>query len=74
MMSKRLTDVFRDVFDDPNLELRDDLTRGEWAAWDSLAHVKLILALEEEFDVKFSFDQVANVKSVAELKRIIGGS
>jgi acyl carrier protein len=59
------------VFDDPNLELRDDLSRGDWVAWDSLAHVKLVLALEEEFGVKLSFDQVANIRSVADLKRII---
>ncbi len=71
-MSTRLVSVFRDVFDDPSLEIRDDLARGEWVAWDSLAHVKLILAVEEEFGVKLSFDQVAKIKSVADLKQIIG--
>jgi len=71
-MNPRLTGIFRDVLDDPNLELRDDLSRGECVSWDSLAHVKLVLAIEEEFGVKFSFDQVANAKSVADFKRMIG--
>jgi acyl carrier protein len=70
-VNTRLTDIFRDVFEDPNLELTDDLTREECPEWDSLAHVKLILALQEEYGIQFSFDQVANVKSVRELKQII---
>ncbi len=70
-MSTRLTNVFREIFDDPNLQLRDDLARDQWPAWDSLAHVKLMIALEEEFGVKMSFDQVAKIKSVADVKRII---
>jgi acyl carrier protein len=73
-MGTKLTDIFRDIFDDQNFQVSDDLTRGDCPSWDSLAHVKLMLAVEEEFGVKLSFDQVANIRSVADLKRIIGNS
>lgn len=71
VIDARLTNIFRDVFDDPTLELSEDLARGDWAAWDSLAHVKLVLAIEEEYGIKISFDQVANVRTVSDVKRLI---
>jgi acyl carrier protein len=66
----KLVAVFRDVFDRPDLEI-DGLTRSNFPAWDSLAHVKLIISLEEEFDFKFTIDQVSNVRSVEELQRLL---
>lgn len=33
-------------------------------AWDSLNHMKLILALEEEFDVQFADEQIVEMLSV----------
>jgi acyl carrier protein len=66
----KLTAVFRDVFDRPDLEI-DGLTRENFSEWDSFAHVKLIIALEEEFDVKFTIDKVANTNSVEELRKLL---
>jgi acyl carrier protein len=66
----KLEAVFRDVFDRPDLKI-DELTRSNFPAWDSLAHVKLILALEEEFDFKFTIDQVSNVRTAEELRRLL---
>lgn len=66
----KLTEVFRDVFDSPDLAI-EDLSRNNFRAWDSLAHVKLIIAIEEEFDMKFRTDQVANTASVAELRALL---
>ena len=67
----RLQRVFREVFENEDLMLRDDLTQRNMAEWDSFAHVKLIIALEEEFGVKFTTDQVAQVGSVAAIQSII---
>jgi len=49
----RLTDVFRDIFDDYGLSLRDEMVAADVEAWDSLNHIKLVVAIEECFDVKF---------------------
>jgi acyl carrier protein len=66
----KLEAVFRDVFDRPDLII-DDLTRSNFPEWDSLAHVKLIISLEEEFDFKFTIDQVSDVRSVKELRILL---
>ena len=67
----KMVAVFHDVFDRPDLKI-DDLTRSNFPPWDSLAHVKLIISLEEEFDFKFTIDQVSNVRSVEELRKLLG--
>jgi acyl carrier protein len=69
----KLAAVFRDVFDLPELEI-DGLTRTNFPEWDSLAQVKLVIEIEEEFGVKFTIDQVANTRSVAEFRRLLAES
>ncbi len=66
----KLALVFEEVFDDSPLEI-EGLTRSNFPDWDSLAHIKLIIGIEEQFDVKFTIDQVASISSVEELRRLL---
>jgi acyl carrier protein len=50
----RLQNVFRQVFDDPDMVLRDAMTADDVDGWDSLVHVDLMVAVENEFGVKFA--------------------
>ena len=50
---ERLNEVFRDVFDDPDLTVNDETTAADVDGWDSLIHITLIDSVEEEFDVDF---------------------
>ena len=50
---ERLTDVFRDVFDDSKLKIDEHTTAGDIEDWDSLEHINLIDAIEHEFRMKF---------------------
>jgi acyl carrier protein len=68
----RLTNVFREVFDSPELEI-DNLSRANFPAWDSLAQVKLVIGIEEEFDVKFTIDQVSKISSAKEFQTFLSG-
>ncbi len=67
----RMQRVFREVLEDDSLHLSPDDSDATLAAWDSFAQVKLIIGLEEEFDVKFSIDEVAETKKVAGLRKLI---
>lgn len=66
-----LTEVFRDIFDDDSLTLRRELTAGDVAGWDSMAHVRLILAVERRFKVRLPSTKVAGLKNVGELMDLI---
>jgi acyl carrier protein len=62
-----LQEIFRQVFDDDGLVVTADTSRRDVADWDSVAHVKLILSLEEEFGVRFTEDEVSSLQTVGEL-------
>jgi acyl carrier protein len=60
-------EVFRQVFDDDGLVVTPDTRRLDVADWDSVAHVKLILSLEEEFGVRFTEDEMSSMQTVGDL-------
>jgi acyl carrier protein len=66
-----LTAVFREVFGQPSLEIRDEMTATDVAGWDSLTHVTLIFATEKQFGVKFSTREVQSLKAVGDLVGLI---
>ncbi len=66
-----LQEVFRDVFDDDEIEINDTTTADDIEAWDSLTHVQLIVAVEEKFGVKFSTVEVMKLKNVGEFIKLI---
>lgn len=67
----RLTDVFRTVFNDDSLELRDEMTARHIPDWDSLANINLMFSVEQEFGVRLRDDQIASFENVGELKRFL---
>ena len=66
-----LNGVFQDVFDDESIEVEDATTSEDIEDWDSLEHINLIAAVEQEFGVKFSMGQVVTMKNVGEMVDII---
>ncbi|MCR5303791.1 MAG: acyl carrier protein [Lachnospiraceae bacterium] len=66
-----LNEVFRDVFDDPTLTVCDETTAEDVEDWDSLEHINLVAAVEQEFGVSFSLGQVQSMKNVGEMVDII---
>ncbi len=68
---QKLTQTFRNVFDDDDLVLTPQLTAKEVDEWDSLTHVRLVLAIEKAFDIRFSAAEVARLQNVGELASLI---
>ncbi len=58
----QLQEVFRDVFDDPALVLRDEMTANDVEGWDSLAHINLIIAVERRLKIKFAMAEISRMK------------
>jgi acyl carrier protein len=62
----RLNRVFDDIFDD-DINLQPETTAADIDGWDSLTHIRLMLAVERAFDIKFSAAQISSLKNIGEL-------
>ena len=58
---EKLNEVFRDVFDDEDITVGEETTAADIDGWDSLEHINLIAAVEQEFGVKFTMGQVVSL-------------
>jgi acyl carrier protein len=67
----KLTDIFRTLFNDPTLVLRDDLVAPQVPGWDSFNHINLVMQIEEDFAVRFTTDEIASLANVGEFKALI---
>lgn len=67
----RLNGIFRDIFEDDSIEIRDDMTAEDIEAWDSLNHVNLIVAVEKTFGIKMTTKEVNSLKNVGELVGVV---
>ena len=60
----RVQDIFRAELDDDALVVALDTRQKDLKAWDSLAHIRLVSGLENEFDIQFSLTEIEQIASV----------
>lgn len=68
---ERLNSVFREFFDDEEIELEDETTADDIEDWDSLNHITLMAAVEDEFGIRFTMGEVSGMENVGEMVEII---
>ncbi len=68
---ERLTPVFQDVFDLDDIVLTRELTADQVDGWDSLGHVRLIVAIEKALGVSLSTAEITGLANVGELFDVI---
>ena len=64
---QRLGEVFCDVFDAEDLTITRQSTAADVSGWDSLMHVRLMLAVEKAFGLRFTTSEIASFSNVGEL-------
>ena len=67
----KLTEIFRTLFDDPSLMLRDNLTAPQVPGWDSFKQIDIILAVEEKYRIKLNTRELDSLQNVGDLVRVI---
>lgn len=68
---KKLQEIFRDVFDEKDLEITAETTAKDIEEWDSFAQISLIVDIEKEFSVKFNLEEVSELKNVGDMLELI---
>lgn len=71
-MLGKLKKVMANVLGMTEAEVNDSLSMQNVAEWDSMKHMELIIALEDEFKIgKFSMDEMVKMTSYREIKHIL---
>ena len=70
-VAERLTEVFRTTFGDESLVIESHMTADDVAGWDSVTHITLIYAIEDEFGMKFSSRDLEQLACIGDLLAIV---
>jgi acyl carrier protein len=72
----KLNKVFREVFDDDDINLSPGLTARDIDGWDSQANIRLMVSIEDEFGIRFTVGEFQDYRNVGDLiagiERLVG--
>lgn len=68
---EKITSIFREVFGDKNIVVKDEMTAADVENWDSLTHMLMITKVEEDLGVKFKLKELNRLKKVGDLISIV---
>ena len=66
-----LEQIFSEVLVLPESFVVDSLALRDIATWDSLTHMMLIVRLEENYQIQLSGDEIADMQSVGDARRVL---
>ncbi|KTD60701.1 acyl carrier protein [Legionella shakespearei] len=70
-VTERIQELFRDVFDDQSLVIHESMSSSNLATWDSLHHISLLVAIQNEFQIKFSLIEIQDLQNIGSIIDLI---
>jgi len=70
-IDNHIKNVMSAVFEIPIDEIDDDSSPDNVGSWDSLKHMNLVVALEEEFDIELIDDEIVEMMNLSQIKSIV---
>ena len=71
MIIDKLKTIFRTIFNDDTIVLRNEMTVNDVGNWDSLSHMLMITEVENVFSIKFKLRELNKLKNVGTLLELI---
>jgi|688.fasta_scaffold1274097_2 acyl carrier protein len=72
-IKNRILSTMADVFELKLEDINENSTSDNTENWDSLRHMNLILSLEEEFSIRFQFDEISEISDFNSIYKLISG-
>ena len=70
-VERRLRDIMRDLFEQPELEINESMMAKDVESWDSLNHTLLIVEIEKAFGARLPVAEVARLEHVGALVKCV---
>lgn len=66
--NEKLQSIFSNVLNIPLENVSENSSMENTKEWDSLAHLNLLLTIEEEFNIKFPMEKIQEVNNFTKIK------
>jgi acyl carrier protein len=70
-VNPKLVEIVAELFDLEAAAVDDGLTPEDVELWDSLNHLRLVSAVEDEFRIKLSMQEIESIRSLAVLRALV---
>ena len=70
-MSDKLNEIVAELFELEPAAVDDVMTPDDVELWDSSNHLRLVSAVEEEFQIKLSMQEIKSIRSLATLRALV---
>ena len=70
-MDEKIIGIFREILNDPTLDIDENTTAADVNGWDSFNHIHLIMCIEDEYSISFTTAEIGQMGRVADLLRMI---
>ena len=67
----KLQKILKDALNITESETGDDAKLMDFGEWDSMTHMFFITRLEEEYSIELTGDEIADMETIADVKKII---
>ena len=72
MIEKKILICLREIFKKEKIPKNvNNLELGSLKSWDSLSHLNLLLVIEKKFKIKFTLDQMYELRTIKEIIDVI---
>ena len=68
---EEVVEIFREVFDDEDLEINDNTNSDDIEEWDSLENINLMVLMEKTFHIKFQISEIGDLENVGDMLDLI---
>jgi acyl carrier protein len=72
-MKQRIVRILADSLGLPESEIPADASMEKMSEWDSIAHLNVVMTLEEEFQVEFTAEEFVGLNSLPAMERALAG-
>lgn len=70
-LDNHIKNIMSAVFEIPIEEINEDTSPDNVGSWDSLKHMNLVVALEEEYDIEFIEEEIVEMMNFSQIKSIV---
>ena len=64
---RKLNEIFEDIIDEGSVSLSEASTSKDVDGWDSLTNIQLVVAIEKNYTIKFTSEEIISWKNVGEM-------